>query len=251
MSNNAPAQRALTNVLTPAAIDEALAGFTFVPSDGTPFITLDTQRRFYFNTSLRKMFGLRAYSKVAIGYNAGTRSIAVLTKLTDAVPANYTYILDKRHYASARKFVAEFRINVEHGPLTYVFDRGTSVDGVYIFRLSQDAPIDAEIVEEPAPAPTPAHARTRAATVTLTEDGRLQFSDIMDVEVYVNYHTSPRQLEVSTEHRPEGHSVSVGKHGLTGPSLIAVENAYKKSRPVTFELAEEREDGVRIYRKAK
>lgn len=127
---------ALTNVLTPAAIDEALAGFTFVASDGAPFITLDTQRRFYFNTSLRKMFGLRAYSKVAIGYNAATKSIAVLTKNLDAVPANFTYVLDKRHYASARKFVAEFRIDIDKAPLTYVFDRGTSVDGVFIFRLA-------------------------------------------------------------------------------------------------------------------
>lgn len=145
MANNA--NIALKNVLTPAAIDEALAGFTFVPSDGVPFITLDTQRRFYFNASLRKMFGLKAYSRVAIGYNVATKSIAILTKNMDAVPANFSYVLDKRHYASARKFVSDFKIDIDNGPLTYVFDRGTSVDGVYIFRLSKDAPIDAELIE--------------------------------------------------------------------------------------------------------
>lgn len=128
---------ALTNVLTPAAVDPALASFTFTSSDGVPFITLDSHRRFYFNSALRKMFGLRAYGKVAIGYDAAAKSIAILTKNLDRVPPNFTYILDKRHYASARKFVAEFRIDVERAPYTYHFDRGTSTDGVYIFKLAQ------------------------------------------------------------------------------------------------------------------
>ncbi|MHC8516790.1 hypothetical protein [Sporosarcina sp. ITBMC105] len=130
-----PNELTLQTVLTPAAIDAALAGFTFASADGAPFITLDTHRRFYFNTALRKMFGLRAYSKVAIGYNAADKTIAILTKHLDRVPLNYAYVLDKRHYASARKFCAEFRIDASKGPLTYAFDRGTSTDGVYIFRL--------------------------------------------------------------------------------------------------------------------
>src|SRR4051812_42171961 len=113
-------ENTLVNVLTPATIDEALRGFAFTSSDGVPFITLDSHRRFYFNASLRKMFGLRAYSKVAIGYNAATKCIAILTKNMDAVPANFAYILDKRHYASARKFVAEFAIDIDSAPYTYV-----------------------------------------------------------------------------------------------------------------------------------
>lgn len=241
MSNANSANHALTNVLTPANYDKALDGFTFVPSDGVPFITLDTQRRFYFNASLRKMFGLRAYSKVAIGYNVATKSIAILTKNLDAVPANFSYVLDKRHYASARKFVAEFRINMTQAPLTYVFDRGTSTDGVYIFRLSADAPIEGELVVEPAPSPT----------VEITKDGRLKFNDIMDVEIHVYFNSKTRQLEVSTEHRPHYHRTYVESNGVAGPSVLAVENAFKRSRPVTLELAETTDDGVRIYRKAK
>lgn len=131
MTTNSPA---LKNVLTPAAVDPALAGFAFTSSDGVPFITLDSQRRFYFNASLRKMFGLGAYSRVAIGYQADTRQLAILTKNLDRVPPNFSYVLDKRHYASARKFVAEFRIDYKRGPYTFVFDRGTSTDGVFIFR---------------------------------------------------------------------------------------------------------------------
>ena len=127
---------ALTNVLTPAAIDPALADFAFAPSDGAPFITIDKHRRFYFNASLRSMFGLKAYDRVAIGYNADTKSIAIITKNLGQVPPNYSYILDKRHYASARRFVAEFQLNIERAPFTYSFDRGTSTDGVYLFRLT-------------------------------------------------------------------------------------------------------------------
>lgn len=125
----------LQNVLTPASIARELEGFTFVPADGTPFITLDAHRRFYFNASMRKMFGLKAYSRVAIGYNAAEKTLAILTKHLDRVPANFSSVLDKRHYASARKFVAEHRIDCAKGPYTYAFDRGTSVDGVFIFRL--------------------------------------------------------------------------------------------------------------------
>lgn len=129
---------ALSVILTPALLDEELDGFSFMPSDGVPFITIDKSRRFYFNSSLRKMFGISAYSKVAIGYNADTKSIAIITKDVGTVPPNFTYILDKRHYASARKFVAENRIDVSKGAFTYVFERSTSVDGVYIFRLSAE-----------------------------------------------------------------------------------------------------------------
>lgn len=139
MSNNDSSnERALATVLSPATLDKELGGYTFIPADGTPFITLDKQRRFYFNTSLRKMFGLHAYSKVAIGYSPDTKSIAIITKDVGAVPPNYTYVLDKRCYASARRFVSEFRINVKDEPLTYVFERNTSVDGVFIFRLRSD-----------------------------------------------------------------------------------------------------------------
>lgn len=133
----AATENALAAILSPSTLAKELEGFSFIPSDGVPFITLDKQRRFYFNSSTRKMFGLRAYSQIAIGYNSDTRSLAVVTKNADRLPPNFIYMLDKRCYASARRFVSEYRIDVSEEPLTYMFERSTSVDGVYIFRLDE------------------------------------------------------------------------------------------------------------------
>src|SRR5699024_6379162 len=108
----------------------------FIPADGVPFITLDRHRRFYFNASLRKMFGLRPYDKVAIGYDADTESIAILTQELDRIPPNFTYVLDKRYYAPARRFIEDFRISLARAPYTYTFSQRTSREGVYIFRLT-------------------------------------------------------------------------------------------------------------------
>lgn len=229
-SNNA-----LAVVLTPALLDEALSGFTFIPSDGTPFITLDSHRRFYFNSSLRKMFGLTAYSKVAIGYNPDTKSIAIITKNVDSVPANFTYVLDKRHYASARKFVAEYHIKVADGPLTYAFETRTSVDGVFIFRLT------GATTATPAPNPEP---------IELIEGDRLLVADLRDCEIYVNFSKSPRQIEISRTEVPGAFKVYVDEGGLSDPIYLFAKT-YATQRPVTFDYFANSGEDTAIFRKAK
>lgn len=131
MSDN---QLALSVLLSPKRAIKELEGFSLIPSDGMPFITLDKERRFYFNSAMRKIFGLKPYDKIAIGYNPDTQSIAIVTKNTEALPPSFVYMLDKRYYASARRFVKDYRIPVDKLPITYYFEHHTSVDGVYIFR---------------------------------------------------------------------------------------------------------------------
>lgn len=123
---------ALSVLISPEKAVKELEGFSLIPSDGMPFITLDKQRRFYFNSAMRNIFGLKPYSKIAIGYNADTKSLAIVTKNVEQLPSSFLYMLDKRCYASARRFVKDNRI--EGLPKTYYFEQNTSVDGVYIFR---------------------------------------------------------------------------------------------------------------------
>ena len=229
---------ALALVLTPALLDAELDGFTFVPSDGMPFITIDKHRRFYFNASLRKMFGLRAYSKVAIGYNADTKSIAIITKDVESVPPNFSYLLDKRHYASARKFTAENRINVSKGALTYVFERRTSVDGVFIFRLT-----DASAAKTVNPAPNP-------ESIELIEGDRLLFADLRDCEIYVKFSKSPRQIEISRMEVSGAFKVYVDEGGLSD-SIYLFAKSYVTQRPVTFDYFANSGEYTAIFRKAK
>lgn len=127
-------RNALSVLLSPTKVTKELEGFSLVPSDGLPFITLDKHRRFYFNSALRNMFGLKPYSKIAIGYNAETNALAIVTKNAHQLPSSFLFTLDKRCYASARRFVKDYRIPLKNQPVTYYFENNTSVDGVYIFR---------------------------------------------------------------------------------------------------------------------
>lgn len=131
MSKN---NNALATVLTPASLATELDGFAFVPADGMPAITIDKERRFYFNASARKMFGLKPYGRIAIGYNAEKQALAIVTKNVDALPGNYIFVLDKRCYAYARRMIKDYRIPVEEAPIRYRFVTSASVDGVFIFQ---------------------------------------------------------------------------------------------------------------------
>ena len=118
-----------------AELTTLLAGFEPVPSDGLPFITLDSQRRFYLNAATRKFIGIAPYERVALLYNEGSRAIAILRgKAADGQTVS-AYHVDKRYYMSARKFVEQFRFKIADAPFTFVYDRGSSEGEAFIFRL--------------------------------------------------------------------------------------------------------------------
>lgn len=113
-----------------------LAGFEFVPSDGVPFISLDNQRRFYLNSSARKLIGVKPYDRVSIAYNVEEKSLAIVKNAADNVHAAISvYAVDKRYYMSARKFASTYAYAPEQAPYEFVYDRGSSDGNVFIFRL--------------------------------------------------------------------------------------------------------------------
>lgn len=118
-------------------IDPLLAGFESVPADAMPFITLDTQKRFYLNATLRKLIGIKAHDRVALAYQPETHRLAILTGNAASAIPNTSYFVDKRHYMSARRFVAEYRYNIDKAPYTFELQRAGTVDGVYMFKLSE------------------------------------------------------------------------------------------------------------------
>lgn len=118
-------------------LDPLLDGFESVPADAIPFITLDTQKRFYLNASLRKLIGIKAHDRVSLAYKPDVHTLAILTgDASDAIP-NTSYFVDKRHYMSARRFCAEYRYDIGKAPYTFVFQRAGTVDGVYLFKLTK------------------------------------------------------------------------------------------------------------------
>lgn len=113
-----------------------LAGFEFVPSDGVPFITLDNQRRFYLNSSTRKLLDIKPYDRVSIAYNPTESALAVVKGRVDDVHAEISvYAVDKRYYMSARKFADIYAYPPEQAPYEFVYERGNSGGSVFIFRL--------------------------------------------------------------------------------------------------------------------
>src|SRR5690606_31123521 len=116
--------------------EDILAGFEFVPSDGVPFITLDNQRRFYLNSSARKLIGVKPYDRVSIAYKPTEQALAIVKNAADNVHAAISvYAVDKRYYMSARKFAAMYAYPIEQAPFEFVYDRGSSDGDVFIFRL--------------------------------------------------------------------------------------------------------------------
>lgn len=118
--------------------DGILKGFEFVPSDGVPFITLDKERRFYLNSSARKLVGVRPYDRVSIAYNVAESALAIVKNAEDIHAEISQYFVDKRYYMSARKFSRHYAFAPEAAPYEFVYDRGSSDGRVFIFRLKQD-----------------------------------------------------------------------------------------------------------------
>lgn len=240
---------ALQNVLTPSAVDPALDGFEFASPDDYPFITLDANRRFYFNAALRKMFRLSAYSRVAIAYRADTKEIAIFTGGTLEVPANHAFILDKRHYTSARKFVEHHGINLDRLPLRYVYSRGTSKDGVYVFK--QTFVPSNKVRKDVTPSELSNDLFTPAiAAVTLIDGDRLVLTDVTNTAIFVRHSASPMQFEISYEEFPGCTRVNVDSDGQTD-AVRKFSGMYTGKRPVTFDYHGVTPSGVLAFRKVK
>lgn len=119
-------------------IADMLEGFEFVPSDGVPFITLDNQRRFYLNSSARRLLDVRPYDRVIVGYRPMDKKLAIIKTdkpLPDKDASLSDYFIDKRYYMSARKFASTYAYVPEEAPYEFVYDKASSDGDVFIFRL--------------------------------------------------------------------------------------------------------------------
>src|SRR5690625_4148035 len=113
-----------------------LDGFEIVASDGIPSITLDNQRRFYVNSSARRLMDVKPYQRLAIAYNPSSKSLAFV--FVDARRGEYAtsnYAVDKRYYMSARHFAGHYGYKPEGAPYNFVYERGASDGSVFVFRL--------------------------------------------------------------------------------------------------------------------
>ena|SRR5690625_4119556 len=118
-----------------------LTGFTFVESDGVPSITLDNQRRFYVNTTARRLMNVRPYDRLAIAYRAEDKSLAIVKNTSAAAGgdmATSNYNVDKRYYLSARHFSKQFGYEPAGAPYTFAYERGASDGSAFVFRLVRD-----------------------------------------------------------------------------------------------------------------
>lgn len=116
---------------------EVLSGFEVVESDSVPYITLDRFKRFYINTTARRLLNAKTYKRMSLAFNPSEQAIALLTN-PDALSADTSvsnYNVDKRFYMSARHFSNKYAFDPEGAP--YFFDYKKSDDGgnVFVFKL--------------------------------------------------------------------------------------------------------------------
>src|SRR5699024_3080291 len=95
-------------------IANLLEGFEIVESDAIPTLTLDNQRRFYINTSARRLMGVKPYERLALAYHPEMKAVAIVRAAPDADKkatsefSTSNYSIDKRYYMSARHFVEQY-----------------------------------------------------------------------------------------------------------------------------------------------
>lgn len=248
---------ALQNVLSPDEIDPLLAGFEFASPDDPAGITLDVTKRFYFNVALRKMFKVKSYDSVAIAYKHDTHELAIFTGRGLVVPDNHKFTLDKRHYASARKFVKEQQIDLKE-PIHFVYNRGLSKYGIYVFKLQENpialrkdvTPVYIEKTPEQREAAEHSLFTPAISAVTLIEGDHLVLADVTNTAVYVKHSASPMQFEISYEEFPGSVRVNVDSEGKTD-AVRKFSGMYAGKRPVTFDYHGVTPSGVLAFRKVK
>lgn len=116
---------------------EVLSGFEVVESDSVPFITLDRFKRFYINTSARRLLNAKPYKRMALAYNPTEQAIAILTD-PDALPINTTtsnYNVDKRFYMSARHFCNKYAFDAGGAPYFFDYNKSDESGSVFVFKL--------------------------------------------------------------------------------------------------------------------
>lgn len=116
-----------------------LEGFEYVASDSVPSVTLDNQRRFYLNSSARRLIDAKPYDRLAIAYSPSEKAIAIVRPGADAegdlLTSNYT--VDKRYYMSARHFSNYYGYDPVGAPYTFNYERGSSDGRAFVFRLAR------------------------------------------------------------------------------------------------------------------
>ena len=119
--------------------EPTLSDFQIVPSDVMPSITLDNQRRFYVNTSARRLMDVKPYRRLALGYNPAKSEIAIITGTRDTPAlATSNYNVDKRYYMSARHFVKEYGYDPEGAPYVFDYIDGRSDGTLFVFKLREE-----------------------------------------------------------------------------------------------------------------
>jgi len=120
-----------------------LEGFEIVASDSVPSITLDNQRRFYINTSARRLMDVKPYERLALAYNPQEKAIAIVkpqatapSERESAELSTSNYSIDKRYYMGARHFAERYGYPPEEAPYHFVYERGASDGSAFVFRLA-------------------------------------------------------------------------------------------------------------------
>src|SRR5690625_6927827 len=120
-----------------------LEGFESVASDSVPSITLDNQRRFYINTSARRLMDVKPYERLALAYHPEMKAIAIVRAAPDADEKDTSefstsnYSIDKRYYMSATHFVEQNSYPPEDALNYFVYERGANDGSDFIFRLTE------------------------------------------------------------------------------------------------------------------
>ncbi|MBS4195348.1 hypothetical protein [Lederbergia citri] len=112
--------------------------------DDQPFLTVDNQRRIYFNAGTRTLLGVTPHQSWLIGYDPANKRL-ILAKPEIVRAANIApFNVDKRFYMSARKFVDKLGLDANDLPINFRFiehitaAKGAYPAGSYVFEAELD-----------------------------------------------------------------------------------------------------------------
>ncbi len=112
--------------------------FRWITSDPVkePFISVDVQRRLYFNAQARELIGSNT---VQIGYDFANKRI-IVAAANVVRPANVKpHKIDQRGYTSARSFLSSVGLSEADLPVRYEYvGKDYTVDGAHAFQLTDD-----------------------------------------------------------------------------------------------------------------
>ncbi|MEK3887274.1 hypothetical protein [Bacillus sp. FSL K6-3431] len=97
-----------------------------------PFLTVDSQRRIYFNSGTRALLGVEAHQRWLIGFDPANKRLILakpdIVKAVNVAP----FSVDKRFYMSARKFVDKLGLESSDLPMNFRFvEHVTVANGAY------------------------------------------------------------------------------------------------------------------------